>query len=215
MGLAVMRRGICQRTFTPGIIVLADDSWCIGLLNVMIKFPTVIFLLTALSISALGQKYVVEKSSVSFYSEAAIEDIYAENTRTPGIFNEASGDIAFSIPIKAFQFKKSLMQEHFNENYMESGKFPNASFKGTVGGNYDLKKDGKYPVTATGELEIHGVKQQRTIPATIEVKDKVVIKISSKFKVKLADHKIEIPTLVFNKIAEEIEVTIQSDLIKM
>lgn len=106
------------------------------------------------------------------------------------------------------------MQEHFNENYMESGKFPNATFKGTIEGTFDLNKNGSYPVTAKGELDIHGIKQQRTIPATIEVKDKSV-KISSKFKVKLADHKIEIPTIVFNKIAEEIEVSIQSDLVKM
>ncbi|MDH4091701.1 MAG: YceI family protein [Cyclobacteriaceae bacterium] len=206
MGLAVMRRGICQRTFTPGIIVLADDSWCIGLLNVMIKFPTVIFLLTALSISALGQKYVVEKSSVSFYSEAAIEDIYAENTRTPGIFNEASGDIAFSIPIKAFQFKKSLMQEHFNEKYLESDKYPKSTFQGKVNGFLNTAA-GIQSVKATGKLTIHGVTKEVEIPGTIEF-DGGKLTMKTKFIVKLEDYNVKIPQLMWKNIAEQVEVTV-------
>lgn len=201
-----MRRGICQRTFTPGIIVLADDSWCIGLLNVMIKFPTVIFLLTALSISALGQKYVVEKSSVSFYSEAAIEDIYAENTRTPGIFNEASGDIAFSIPIKAFQFKKSLMQEHFNEKYLESDKYPKSTFQGKVNGFLNTAA-GIQSVKATGKLTIHGVTKEVEIPGTIEF-DGGKLTMKTKFIVKLEDYNVKIPQLMWKNIAEQVEVTV-------
>ncbi len=97
---------------------------------------------------------------------------------------------------------------------MVCGMFPNANFLGLIVVRFYLYKNGSYSVTAKGELDIHGIKQQRTIPATIEVKDKS-IKIISKFKVKLADHNIQIPTIVFNKIAEEIDVSMQSDLVKM
>lgn len=160
------------------------------------------------------EKYQLANSQVSFFSEAPLENIEANNKDTKGIIDWKTKNFAFRIPIQSFNFKKKLMQEHFNENYMESSKFPNATFKGTIEGDYDLMKNGTYSVTATGELDIHGIKQQRKIVTTIEVKDKT-IKINGKFKVKLADHGIKIPTLVFNKIAEEVEVTVQSDVTKM
>ncbi len=164
--------------------------------------------------SIAQEKCQLTNSELSFFSEAPLENIEAYNKDMKGIIDWKTNGFTFRIPIKSFVFQKKLMQEHFNENYMESDKFPYASFKGTMEGVYDITKNGTYSVTAKGELEIHGVKQQRIIPATIEVKDKI-IKISSKFKVKLADHKIEIPTIVFNKIAEEVEVTIKSDVTKM
>lgn len=185
----------------------------------MIKFTfqklTLSILLVVCTTMAIAQdKYQLKNCTVSFFSEAPLENIEANNKDSKGIVDPTARNFAFRIPIKSFVFKKSLMQEHFNENYLESEKYPNASFKGTLEGNYDIKKNGSYPVTASGELEIHGVKQQRKIPAIIEVKDQS-IQISSKFKVKLDDHKIKIPTLVFNKIAEEVEVTLQSNLLKM
>lgn len=172
----------------------------------MIKFASVIFLLTALCSYALGQKYVLEKSSVSFFSKAAIEDIYAENTKTPGIFNEASGDIAFSIPINAFQFKKSLMQEHFNEKYLESDKYPKSTFQGKVNGflNSDA---GIQSVKATGKLTIHGVTKEAEIPGTIEINGGKLI-MKSKFIVKLEDYNVKIPQLMWQNIAEQVEVTV-------
>lgn len=149
-----------------------------------------------------------------FFSEAPLENIEARNKDSKGVIDFSARTFNIRVPIKSFVFEKTLMREHFNENYMESDKYPNASFRGTFDGKYDLRKNGSYPVTATGELDIHGVKQKRAIPATIEVKGKS-IKLVSKFKVKLEQHKIEIPTLVFNKIAEELEVTLESDLLKL
>ncbi|MDH5609464.1 MAG: YceI family protein [Cyclobacteriaceae bacterium] len=170
---------------------------------------SLVLLLTVLP--AVSQKKLkLENCEVSFFSEAPLENIEAYNKESMGIIDWEANTFLFRVPIKGFVFDKSLMQSHFNENYMESDEFPNASFKGTIEGNYNLKTNGTYNVTAVGELEIHGVKQQRRIEATIAVKNQQ-ISISSKFNVKLEDHGIEIPTIVFNKIAEVVEVTITSE----
>jgi len=103
------------------------------------------------------------------------------------------------------------MQEHFNENYMESDKFPTASFKGKINDNVDLTKDGTYKVTASGTLNIHGVEKPRDIEGSVTVKGGNV-SLSSNFRVKLEDHKIERPSVVFQNIAETIDVKINATL---
>ena len=154
---------------------------------------------------ALSQKYVIEKSDIGFFSDAAIEDIKAANKKASGIFNTATGDIVFSIPINEFQFEKSLMQEHFNEKYMESDKFPKATFQGKVS-DFDVNLTASRQAKAKGKLTIHGVTNEVEIPGTIEKKDdKLVLK--TKFMVKLVDHKITIPQLLWQNIAEQVEVT--------
>jgi hypothetical protein len=170
----------------------------------MKKLLLLSMLISSFCVSA--QKYTAEKSFVSFFSDAVLEDITADNKKSVSIFNSATNDIAFSIPIKEFQFAKSLMQEHFNEKYMESDKYPKATFQGKVSG-YDGQATGVQKAKATGKLTIHGVARDVEIPGTIEKQgDKLIMK--SKFKVKLEDHKIEIPTLVFQNIAEVVEVTV-------
>jgi polyisoprenoid-binding protein YceI len=159
------------------------------------------------SLSAVAQKYVTEKSFVSFFSHATIEDIKADNKKAAGIFNTATNDIAFSIPINEFQFRKSLMQEHFNEKYMESDKYPKSTFQGNIS-DFNLSTSGEQKVKATGKLTIHGVTNNIEVPGTIEKQgDKLVMK--SKFMVKLQDYKIEIPQLLWKNIAEEVEVTLE------
>lgn len=169
-----------------------------------------IILLVWLGISqAGGDLYTCKNATISIYSKAPIEDIEATTGSGTSVYNAATGDMAFSLPIKSFKFQKSLMQEHFNENYMESDKYPNATFKGKVQEHPDLSKDGTYNVNATGDLEVHGVKQSRTIPGTLTVKGGVV-SLSTEFMVKCADHKITIPTLVFHNIAESIKVRVSA-----
>ena len=169
-----------------------------------------IALLSILIISSLissGQKYTAEKSSISFFSDAAIEDITAENVKGASVFNSASGDIAFSIPIAEFQFAKSLMQEHFNEKYMDSEKYPKATFQGKITG-FDPNATSIQNVKAGGELAIHGQKNAIDVPGTIEkLGEKLVMK--SKFIVKLEDYKIKIPQLMWQNIAEQVEVTVE------
>jgi YceI-like domain len=164
-------------------------------------------------VSHAQDRYLLENTSVRFFSDGIIEDIEAINKDTKGIVDAAKNEFLFKIPIKSFKFSSALMQEHFNENYLESDKYPDGTFKGKIEGSYDLQKDGDYSVKAIGDLVIHGVTQVRTIPATMHVKAGKA-SIESKFIIKVADHKVKIPTVVIKSIAEEVEVTVKADLKK-
>ncbi len=147
--------------------------------------------------------------NVSFFSETPVENINAKSNIGSSLLNTSTDSVAFRVPVSSFQFEKALMQEHFNENYMETPKYPNASFRGKINEKVDYKKDGVYKVTCTGKLNMHGVDQLRTINGTITVKGNDVI-LDSEFLVKTADHKIEVPKVVFEKIAESIKVTVNA-----
>jgi polyisoprenoid-binding protein YceI len=168
----------------------------------MTRSLIIIFLL--LANVAVAQKFTVEKSTVVFFSDALIEDITATNKKASGIFNSDNGDIVFSIPVNAFKFAKALMQEHFNEKYMESDKFPKATFQGKISG-YE-KSNNSQSATATGKLTIHGVTKDVEIPGTI-TKQGDKLQLNTKFVVKLADYNIAIPQLLLQNIAEQVEVT--------
>ena len=172
----------------------------------MIKRTSLTSFLIIVCFMAWGQKYTVEKSFVSFFSSATIEDITADNLKAASIFNTSTGDIAFSIPIKEFEFAKSLMKEHFNEKYMDTEKYPKATFQGKING-FDSKASGIQSVKAAGKLTIHGETKEIEVPGTIETQgDKLYMK--SKFMVKLEDYKITIPQLMWQNIAEQVEVTV-------
>ncbi len=158
-------------------------------------------------------RFLLENTNVMFFSDGIIEDIEATSKDTKGIVDFTKNEFLFKIPIKSFKFASALMQEHFNENYLESDKYPDGTFKGKIEGSYDLKKDGSYSVKAVGDLTIHGVTQPRTIVSTIHVKEGKA-NLESKFTIKVADHKIKIPSVVIKNIAEEVEVTIKADLKK-
>lgn len=176
--------------------------------------------LTKLTITALllisaqfctAQKYICKNGYTSFFSATPVENIEAKSTEASSAFDSKTGDLVIVIPIKSFKFEKSLMQEHFNENYLESDKYPKAFFKGKISeaSSLDLSKDGTYKVNAQGKLTIHNVTKDVTIPGTISIKNGK-INMDSKFKVRCADYSIKIPKLVMVKIAEEIEVTINN-----
>ena len=151
--------------------------------------------------------FITDSSHVSFFSATPVEDIDAVNYASTSLLNVGKKEVAFRVPISGFQFEKPLMQEHFNENYLETGKYPTASFKGKLSDSLDLAKDTTYNVTATGMLTIHGVDRAQTFSGVIVTKDgKATLK--SEFKVKLTDHKIKVPKVVFANIAEEIEVKV-------
>ena len=164
-------------------------------------------LLAWLSYQAGQDTYVCKNAKISIFSKAPLEDIDAASNKGTSVFNAATNEIAFSVPMRSLQFQKSLMQEHFNENYMESDKYPNASFKGQIQEKFDCSKNGIYVVNVNGVLDVHGVKQNRTIPGKITVNNGVV-SITAEFNVQCKDHKIEIPKLVFEKIAETIRVKV-------
>jgi hypothetical protein len=169
-----------------------------------------IILLAWLSINQAGQGlFVCKNAKISLYSSAPIEDIRAVSTTGASVFNAATGELDFSVAVRSLQFEKSLMQEHFNSDYMESDKFPKAVFKGKIQEQIDITKEGIYPVTVAGDLTVHGVTQKRTITGTLEVKNGVV-SMMSQFMVKCADHHIEIPTIVFHHIAESIQINVSA-----
>lgn len=166
-----------------------------------------IFLITSVFILKAQNLYQSTKSEISFFSEAPMENIEAKTTEAKSLLNIETKEIAFVIPIVTFHFEKPLMEEHFNENYMESDKYKTASFKGNILTDVDLTKPGTYEVEVEGELTIHGVKQQRTFKGSIEVKDEQIF-VTSNFKVALKDHKIKIPKMVVKNIAEIVDVTV-------
>lgn len=170
------------------------------------RFTFCIACLFLLATAGWAQKYTTESTFISFFSHASIEDITAENKKTSSIFNTATGEIVFSVPIKEFEFAKSLMKEHFNEKYMETEKFPKSTFQGKLVG-YDAKAKGEQQVKAQGKLTIHGVTREIDVAGTFEVKDgKIVMK--SKFPVKLEDYNITRPQLLWQNIAEVVDVTL-------
>lgn len=172
------------------------------------KKISLIFIVFILSISVNAQNiYKASSGEISFFSEAPMENIDAKNTQVKAIMNIDKKEIAFIVPVIAFKFEKPLMEEHFNENYMESEKYKTAQFSGSFDGDIDFSKDGIYNVDGKGNLNIHGVEQERELKAELEVKGNNVI-LKSDFIVKLADHKIKIPKMVIQNIAEEVEVKV-------
>jgi len=157
------------------------------------------------ALTANGQKYLCNNGDVSFFSEAPLENIKANSNQATSLIDLENGKVAFSVPVNSFQFKKSLMQKHFNENYMESERYPKASFSGKISG-YE-NKDGQYRATAIGDLTIHGQKRKVTVEGDLTINGREVT-INAVFPVKLKDHKIKIPKILFSNIAEEVEVTL-------
>lgn len=157
--------------------------------------------------TARSQKYTLEKSTVGFFSDAAIEDIKAENVKASSLWNASTGEVVFSVPIKDFEFEKSLMKEHFNEKYLESDKYPKATFQGKFL-NVKIGNEGEQEVSVSGKLTIHGVTKEINTTGSVEFKPTQII-ARSKFIVRLEDYKIKIPQLVWQNIAEEVEVTVE------
>ncbi len=172
---------------------------------------TVILITTifAFAITTNAQQFITKNGKISFYSDGPLEKIEAHNSQVNSALNTETGAIVFKVLMKSFIFEKALMQEHFNENYVESDKFPNPTLKGKVTNakDIDFSKDGKYEGEIEGELIIHGISKKVKEKGTFTVSKKA-IHGESKFMVKLADYDISIPGAVTGKIAEEIEITV-------
>jgi hypothetical protein len=169
------------------------------------------FILGCIILSTFGfaQKMMTRTGEIKFEaSMPAFEEIAAKNNTVSAIFDPSTGDLATLALIKAFKFKAPLMEEHFNENYMESSKFPKATFKGKIL-NFDVSKLSakKSDFDLEGDLTIHGVTKK--IKAKIAlVSNAGKISATSNLIVKAKDYAIEIPSLVKSKIAENIKIGI-------
>ena len=135
--------------------------------------------------------YSTKSGKISFESKAALEDIEAINSEVESKLLSSNGQIVFALLIKGFQFENQTMEDHFNEDYMESSKFPRADFKGSITNIKEINfaKDGTYPTKVKGKLTIHGVTKEVTTEGTITVKSGKAA-ANSKFDIKLKDYKI-------------------------
>jgi polyisoprenoid-binding protein YceI len=172
-------------------------------------------LITALLIFAIGgttlaqTRYIDRSGKASFFSSAPMEDIKAETSQALSVFDIKTGELVASMLMRSFNFRKALMQEHFNENYVESNKFPKATFKGKVTNisGFDIKKNGKYSLDVVGEITLHGVTRPLHVTAETVVENGTV-KAKAVFPLAVKDFDIEIPRLVVMNIAEQVEVTV-------
>jgi hypothetical protein len=179
-------------------------------------------ILVLLLIAILGsntvqaQKYITKTGHIRFFSTTPVEDIEAHNRQVNSALDEKTGDFVFKVLMKSFQFEKALMQEHFNENYAESDKFPSASFNGKVVNikEIDFSKNGIYPASIEGDLTIKGVTKKVSEKGTFEVKDGKV-QGKSTFTILLADYDFKIPGAVASKISKTIQIDVDVNLEKL
>lgn len=158
--------------------------------------------------SSFSQVYKSEYGYIRFYSETPLENIEGISEKATGALRISDNVLVVSIPIKSFAFEKALMQEHFNETYLESDKYKRGTFKGKVNEKINWKKDGVYGATAKGTMHIHGIDQEITIKGKVVIKEGK-INFETIFNIHLEEYEIEIPKIVFLNIAEVIEVTMK------
>ncbi|MFH1120262.1 MAG: YceI family protein [Bacteroidota bacterium] len=181
------------------------------------KQLTVLILLVFLAFEgSQAQKYITKTGHIRFFSGTPVEDIEAHNRQVNCALDQQTGDFVFKILMKSFQFEKALMQEHFNENYVESDKYPNASFNGKVQNiqGIDFSKNGVYKTTVEGDLTIKGVTKRVTEKGSFEIKDGKV-NGKSTFNVLLSDYDIKIPNTVANNISKTIQIDVEVNLEKL
>lgn len=168
-----------------------------------------------MSLGAYSQMFTNKNAHVWFYSDASLEKIEAHNKQVSAVINSTNGEVAFKVIMKSFEFEKALMQEHFNENYVESDKYPNATFKGKITNieAVDFKKDGKYNTNIEGDLTIHGVTKKIKESGNIEIKGETA-HVKCTYYINLKDYNIELPSAVFNKVSEKIQINVDALLTK-
>jgi polyisoprenoid-binding protein YceI len=176
-----------------------------------LKLTIAILILAATT--TYGQRYITKTGHIWFHSEAPLETIEAHNNQVNSALDLTTGAFVFKVLMKSFIFEKALMQEHFNENYVESDKFPNATFQGKVTNidDIDFQKEGSYDAEISGELTIHGITNKVDANGTFDVHPDMIAG-TSKFTLLIADYNISIPGAVAGKISEEIEINVDLKL---
>ena len=164
----------------------------------------------------VGQKYYSKAGRIQFVSEAPMEKIEATNNSALIVLDGATGRMDLSVLIKGFQFEKALMQDHFNENYMESHLYPKGLFSGTILNMKEINfgKDGNYTARVQGELTLHGVTKAMTTSGQISVKAGKIYATSS-FDLTIADFNIDIPKVVKDNVSKTVHVTVSAELLLM
>ena len=175
------------------------------------KKLTVAIIVLFLAANSFAQlRYFTKTGTVSFQAGTALEDIDGTNKSTTSVFDAITGQIEFALLVKGFEFKSALMMEHFNENYLESNKYPKSVFKGKIVNidKVNFKKTGEYPVTVKGTLEIHGVSKEVETTGSFKVLNDETVTSTASFTVTLEDYKIAIPGLVKDKISKTAKIQV-------
>ncbi len=172
---------------------------------------SLIVLLTINNLNAQIYKAKDNGTEITFFSSSPLEDITATNKGAVVVLNSTTSDIQLRLTVMNFKFKNALMEEHFNENYMESQKFPNIVFKGKINEKIDYAKEGETKVTVTGKMDMHGVTKDVTYDGTVTKKGNDLT-MATKFKIKVADYNIKVPSLYVKNIAEVVDVTVNTVL---
>lgn len=174
-------------------------------ITIIALFLVGLSLLVSVESGAQNVLYATSGGQTSFHSSTPAEDIDAVNKKTQAILNTTTGEIAVLMTMRDFDFPNELMEEHFNENYLESAKYPKATFKGKLDQAVDVTKNGTHELAAAGTFTVHGVSQPRTLKGTLVIKEGNLL-LNSEFEVALVDYKIKVPKIVFVKIAQVINV---------
>jgi YceI-like protein len=174
------------------------------------KYLLIAMLLGIAPTMAYPQLYTCRTGFIGFYSKTPLEDIKAENNQVYAVIDAGKKNMAFQCLLKGFIFTKELMQEHFNENYVESDKYPKASFSGSYSGDVPTDKDGVYKVMVKGTVTLHGVSKPVETPGTIEVRNGHLVG-KAEFKLRPEDFNIPIPSIVRDKIDKEMMVKVDVD----
>lgn len=171
-----------------------------------------IFLALVITVPLGAQKQFTRSGNIKFSSDAPTEKIEASNSKATSVLDIESGAIEWAVLIKAFEFKKALMQEHFNENYMESSTYPKATFKGVINNIDDInfQLDGTYIAQIDGKITLHGVTKELSTSATFTIIGEQV-SATSQFQVLVEDYNIKIPKLVKDNIAKEVSISIAAN----
>ncbi|HLN53869.1 MAG TPA: YceI family protein [Lentimicrobium sp.] len=178
---------------------------------------TIFFLMSFLLLAFVSeaQRYITKTGHIRFFSTTPMEDIEAHNRQVNAALDASTGELVFKVLMKSFQFEKALMQEHFNENFVESDKYPNSTFKGRITNfkDIDFTKNGKYDVTIEGDLTIKDVTKKINEKGTLEINGDNIKGVST-FYTQVADWNIKIPGTVAANIAKSIRIDVNVDLEK-
>lgn len=176
-------------------------QYCLGLL--------ILFLASSLG----AQSYLSRNGTISFFSDAPLEKIEAHNRQVVSQIDVQKGTLEFELLIKAFQFDKALMEKQFNEDYLQSDRYPKANFTGQIIdlSKVQLEQNGSYPVTVKGVLFLHGVSQRVTEKGTVQVENGKLINVRSVFSINLEDYHIKVPVILKDKIAQNVQIEVDVD----
>jgi hypothetical protein len=173
----------------------------------------VLTLMLATQVLIAQEKFFTKSGKISFYSKAPLEDIEAHHKSVTAVLDSKTGNLQFALQMKGFEFEKALMEEHFNDSYVQSDTYPRAEFRGTVVNNSSINysKDGEYNARVKGLLTMHGETKEVESVGKVTVKGGKLLTVAT-FNIQLSDFKISIPKLVKDKISNTVAINVDCTL---